>query len=368
MKAVCNREGLLTAFSVASAVTPARSPKPILMNVKMEVNPNGEASLLATDLEVGIRYQVSGVTMEDPGAAILPHESFQAILRELPDETVMLRVTNEALVVQGHASRFELPYLDPAQFPNITEFTDQQGVSFDAATLSLLIKRTVFAAASENSRYALQSVLLDFPAEDTAQLVATDGRRLATMRGRVKIDGKPPAGQPLIPPRTLNLIQRVLNDPEERIDVALRDNDVLFHTKRVTLYSRLVEGRYPRYADVFPGPPTVKVPLVVSKLLAVTRQGKIMTSSDSKGVDFEFISGELVVSSRSTDHGQSEVRMPIGYSGDKMKVTFDPQLLVDALKVLDPEMEVTLEFVDAKKAAVLRTPDQYAYLIMPLTK
>ena len=35
MRALCNREGLLTAFGLVSGVVPARSPKPILQNVKL---------------------------------------------------------------------------------------------------------------------------------------------------------------------------------------------------------------------------------------------------------------------------------------------------------------------------------------------
>jgi len=34
MRALCNREALLTAFGMVSGVVPARSPKPILQNVK----------------------------------------------------------------------------------------------------------------------------------------------------------------------------------------------------------------------------------------------------------------------------------------------------------------------------------------------
>ena len=38
------------------------------------------------------------------------------------------------------------------------------------------------------------------------------------------------------------------------------------------------------------------------------------------------------------------------------------------LGALDPELAVTLEFIDHKNAAVMRTDDGYAYVIMPLTR
>ena len=60
MKALCNREGLLAAFGMVSGVVPARSPKPILQNVKLVASDDEGSTLMGTDLEVGIRYQRGG--------------------------------------------------------------------------------------------------------------------------------------------------------------------------------------------------------------------------------------------------------------------------------------------------------------------
>ncbi len=79
MKITCNREKLLHAFQTVAAVAPARSPKPILQNVKLEVSSNA-ATLMATDLEVGIRYEVTGIEVDAPGAAVLPVGRFGSIL------------------------------------------------------------------------------------------------------------------------------------------------------------------------------------------------------------------------------------------------------------------------------------------------
>ena len=70
MKITFEREKFHAAFQTAAAVAPARSPKPILQNVKLEVAADG-ATLMATDLEVGIRISVPGVMVETPGNAVL---------------------------------------------------------------------------------------------------------------------------------------------------------------------------------------------------------------------------------------------------------------------------------------------------------
>jgi hypothetical protein len=87
MKARCKRKELLAAFGMVSGVVPARSPKPILQNVKLVVDPELGTTLMATDLEVGIRHKVYGVTAYEPGSVILPTNKMQSILSTSADGT-----------------------------------------------------------------------------------------------------------------------------------------------------------------------------------------------------------------------------------------------------------------------------------------
>lgn len=366
MKATANREGLLTAFSVVSGVVPARSPKPILSNVKLELE-DEIATLMATDLDVGIRYQVSGLVVEKPGDAILPTSEMSAILRELPDERLDIESADNRTRVAGASSKFELAGEDPLLFPDVPRFAEGDAQVIKAGVLATMIRRTLFAIASENTRYHFNSVLLEFD-EGEARMVATDGKRLAFMPGALIRGGAGPDGLTLVPPKVLNLLSKVLLDPEEEISLAVRENEILFRASKATLYSRLTDGRFPHYQDVFPDSPKITVSLTVGPFLQVVRQAKIVTREDSKGVDFAFDEGALTLSSRGSQVGESEVRMPIGYDGPSITVTFDPQLLIDALKVLEPEEEITLEMIDERKATVMRAKDRYAYVVMPLTR
>src|SRR5690606_20570127 len=114
MKIICNREKLLHAFQTVAAVAPARSPKPILQNVKLEVTKD-TGTLMATDLEVGMRYQVSGIEVEAPGSALLPVLRFGSILRESVDETFRLETDGTRTVVKGERSQFNLSAENPSE-------------------------------------------------------------------------------------------------------------------------------------------------------------------------------------------------------------------------------------------------------------
>jgi DNA polymerase-3 subunit beta len=90
MKFTCDREKLAHAFQTAASVAPTRSsPKPILENAKLEVSPE-KATLMATDLEIGIRIDVAGFEVQAPGDVVLPIARFGPILRESSDTKLHL--------------------------------------------------------------------------------------------------------------------------------------------------------------------------------------------------------------------------------------------------------------------------------------
>ena len=54
--------------------------------------------------------------------------------------------------------------------------------------------------------------------------------------------------------------------------------------------------------------------------------GGIATSVDSRGVDFTFSEGLLVLAGQAADVGQSHVELPIGYSGPEVTITLGSAL------------------------------------------
>src|SRR5260370_38046933 len=100
MKALCQRDGLLSAFQLASAAIPAREVKPILKNLKA-IADKGRFTLMATDLELGIRLDVMGLTIQDPGEAILPAQKLLNILREAQEDELSIESDNNGCILRG---------------------------------------------------------------------------------------------------------------------------------------------------------------------------------------------------------------------------------------------------------------------------
>jgi DNA polymerase-3 subunit beta len=369
MKITADREKLLHAFQTAAGYAPARSPKPILQNVKLEVREDG-ATLMATDLEIGIRIDVLGIEVAAPGSVVLPISRFGSILRENSDEKLRLESDGHSTLVQGQRSEFRLPSENPDEFPNVNLFEEEKYHEIPAALFREIVHRTAFATDNESSRYALGGVLVELT-ENQILAVATDGRRLARQEGPARSVAGHQTGDntAIIPTRAMTLLDRALGDNEGEIQLAVRANDILVKSGRATIYTRLVEGRFPRWRDVFPRRENpLRIDMVAGPFHATVRQAAIVASEDRRGVDFTFGEGKVVLSCRGAEMGESRVELPIAFDGPATSITLDPRFVSDFLKVLSPEQAFILELQDSESAVVCITEDGYAYVIMPLAR
>ncbi len=369
MKIQCEREKLLHAFQTAASVAPARSPKPILQNIKLDVK-DGKCILMGTDLEVGIRIEAEGIQVDAPGSVVLPIARFLSILRESTDEVLLVDSDGRKIRVCGQRSEFHLPSENPDEFPAVTQFDEARYHELPVRFFREIVRRTVFATDTESTRYALGGVLLELT-PDHITAVATDGRRLARQEGPAKMVGEAPAGDrmTIVPTRAMQLLERALGDGEEVVQLCARENDVLVKSGRIEMYSRLVEGRFPKWRNVFPRREnTQRIEVTVGPFFSAVRQAAIVTSDERRGVDFSFDQGKTVLAAHGAEYGESHIELPIAYEGPKLEITLDPRYLSDFLRVLNPEAMLLLEIRDAESAAVCSTEDGYAYVIMPLAR
>lgn len=368
MKLECHRPSLLSALQIVSGVVPSRTPREILRNIKLQVTP-GAAVLIGTDQEVGIRQDVSSVETDSTGEVLLPATRVISILRELLDDCITVEATDRSLVIQGGHSKFKLSTEDPAEFPDVAAFEDDHYFTLPADVFRGMIRRTVFATDVESTRYALGGVLLEFSPEK-ATLAATDSRRLAVVSSSCNCVGESSLQIvcPVVPSKAMQLLERSLPDSDDPVLIAIHQNDVVVKCGASTIYSRLVEGRFPRYTEVIPTDFKANIELVVTQFYSAVRQAQIVTSEESRGVDFAFSTGKLALTSQAADVGESNVELPLAYEGEPITITFDPRFVADFLRIIDVGTSIRLDLIDGESPAVFTTDDGYRYVVMPLSR
>jgi len=368
MKITCQRDELLQTFQLAASVAPTRSPKTILRNVKLDTTQD-RPTMLATDLEVAIRAEAPGLEVASPGVVLLPVERFGSILRETTDERLTLESDGVRTRVAGARSEFFLPTENPDEFPEVVAFEESRYHKVPARFFRELIRRTVFATDIENTRFALGGVLLELTANQVIG-VATDGRRLARQIGPAEaVGGHETRDRTIVPARSMQLLERALASAEGEVQISARENDLLVKTERALIYTRLLEGRFPKWRDVIPKvDPENRIEITVGPFHSAVRQAAIVTDNNHRGVDFRFGDGKVVLLSRNAETGESHVELPVAYDGPDIAVMLDPRFVSDFLKVLDSDTTFTLCIRDGESAVVAHAPDGYTYVIMPLSR
>ncbi len=369
MKVTCKRDALLTACQLASMAVAARTTKPILACVKA-IAQDDSLTLMATDLEVGMRYELRGIKVSRAGAAILPVARLTSLLRETMDDDVTLDAGDDLTLMKLSTGKFELPGGDPNEFPDFPAFDDGGHYhEITAGVLRTMIKRTAFAAdKKESTRFSVSGVLWEAEGK-IVRLVATDTKRLALCEGPAEVHGATdPKGQShLVPLKTIALLERNLMHDSELIRVGLKPNEALFQTERALIYTRLVEGRFPPYRNIIPKKMGVKLTVPVPDLLARVRQTAIMADEESKRIECQFKPGLLTMKARGPETGTGEVTLELPeYTGPELDIAFDPAYLTEMLRAIEGEPTALLEMTDGQKPAVFRIGEQYLYLVMPL--
>lgn len=364
MKVICDRGALVEALGTAGSVVVARTPKPVLTCVKLTAG-EGQLHLAATDLEVAIHLSIGQVEIEEEGEALIPADKLQSIVRESVDPTLTLEADADAAHVRGNDSHFKIFGYPVADFPQVKPFEGEPDYEINAGALEDLTSKTLFATARENSRYAINGVLVERDGKKLA-MVATDGRRLAMASGAITGGSGEPENV-IVPTKALNLVQRLLNDPGETVRIKLADNQIHFGTGSATLTSNLVEGNFPPYKDVIPKDHDRKATFATDALASGVRRAALLTNEESKGVKLSFDDQTLDLSSRSPEMGEAEITIPLeGFEGEPLDIGFNPQFVIDVLKVVDSDT-VTLEMKAHNKPGLLRAGPDFLYVIMPIS-
>ncbi|MCX5661778.1 MAG: DNA polymerase III subunit beta [Planctomycetota bacterium] len=365
MKVICDRGALVEALNLISGVVVARTPKPVLACVKL-VAADGTLSISATDLEVSVRISTARVEVQTPGSALILADKLSQIVRESVDPTLTLTVEQDVAEIRGQDSRYKVFGYPVADYPPVPEFTGEPHFLATAGDLHKLISQTIFATARENSRYAINGVLLERQGNKLS-VVATDGRRLAMAKGTCKaVKGDDALIAAIVPTKALNMILRVFSTPEQEVKVRLADNQIIFATDDAVLSSNLVEGSFPPYKDVIPRDGDKKATIAKDVLASAVRRAALLTNEESKGVRLAFSPQGVTLTSRAPEMGEAEVTAPlVSYVGEPIEIGFNPAFILDAMKVVDTE-QVTIELKAANKPSVIRTGPDFLYVVMPV--
>ncbi len=230
-----------------------------------------------------------------------------------------------------------------------------------------MFKQTVFAVAKNESRPVLTGVHIEL---DRNKLVcaATDSHRLAIRETPISSDAK---ANCIVPSATISELLKLMNSNTEFVYIYLSDSHVIFTFGTTTLYSRLIEGKYPNISNLIPNEFQTVINVERKKILqGVDRSSLLASEWANNNVNLEIINESTIkISSNASQIGKiAETQQVDAIQGEKqLNISFDGRFMVDALRAITEEM-VTLSFGGSMRPILIEAGEQSAavHLISPV--
>ena len=354
------KEKILDGLQRVQNLVSTRTTLPILSNVLVRAGSNG-LSLTTTDLDVAVQCVVEA-EVSKPGSITLPARKLFAILRELAAADIEVEVDDKnAATIRCGSSFYKIMGLPEEEFPR---FPQPEGKSLKVEQVALrdMLKKTAYAASTDETRYVLNGVFMSFKA-DKLTVVATDGRRLALVEREMEVP-KGAEAELILPTKAVTELQRLLGDKGD-VKLAIGENQMLISFDGTTLSSKLIEGTYPNFRQVIPTEAKERISLEREVLLAALHRASILTSEKQQSVKLSFGKNSLTITATSPEVGEAKETLSINYKGKEINIAFNPQYIMDPLRNLDAD-EVFIELTDELSPGVLKVNEPFLYVLMPM--
>jgi len=362
MKFNTTKDVLLRGIQSVQAAINTKSTLPILANILIE-GVDDNIILTATDLDIGITSKIP-IKPQVVGAVTIPAKKFSDIIKELPDdEAISISVKKNNLVnIECEKSVFKIMGLPKEEFPQLPDLKDKDFMIIEQKKLKKMLRLTGFAISHDESRYVLNGVL--FVIKPTyIRLVATDGRRLATIEEKAQLP-KALECRFIVPTKTVNELDRILEE-EGDVKMSFGDNQAFFDVGPTRIISRLIEGEFPNYEQVIPKEAKDKLLVPRDRFLAAVKRVALFTNQDSIAIKIDLTKDKMVVSKSAPYLGEARVEVDADYKGKDMSIGFNPGYLIDLLKNIDQET-VGFELTDPEKPGAVRVGPEYTYVVLPM--
>lgn len=368
MKAIVDKERLLKVLSRIQAVADKKSSMAILSTVLVEGR-EGRLTFSATDLEIGYRGTLFS-DIEGEGAFCLPARKLYEIVKSFPKENVVIETSDgEGVVVRDldEDLAYRLAVFPAEDFPSLPEISGEAMIDIPGETLEEMIEKTIFAASTEEARYALSGIFVTREGEDKLRMVATDGHRLSLIDREVPgVESLDLSEGVIVPRKAAQEMKRIAAD-EMVVRIGVRENHFLLASSEGMLMARFIEGQFPDYRAVIPQESGRVVVFDRAKLSEALKRVTLLSTEKYKVVRFEFSPGEVVLIGTGGELGEARERLTVAYEGEPFTINFNARYLLEAFNVMASE-EVELDIGSERTPCrITGSKDEgFMALVMPM--
>ena len=373
MKLTIHRGTFIQELQTVQRAIAAKTTINILTGVKIDLSHQG-LTLTGSNAEISIESFLSveneqaQMKIEEVGSIVLQARFFSEIIRRLPEDEFTLEVLeqNQVEITSGKAN-FTVNGLDADNYPHLPVIDTQNQIQIPVHVLNKLISETVFSVSQHESRPILTGVHFVL-SNQTLLAVATDSHRLS--QRKIPLENTNDAFDIVIPGKSLTELSRSLTDEEEVITIRIMDNQVLFETKTMKFYSRLLEGAYPDTNRLIPTNFNTVIEFEGKEFLsAIDRASLLSHEGRNNIVRLHIASDGVILYGNSPEIGKVEESLNYNHvSGEPLDISFNPDYMKAALRAFG-DTTIKIQFISAIRPFILEPSEgqgEFVQLITPV--
>ena len=374
MKFTINRPAFINQLNNVLRAISSKTTIPILTGLKMVVTDHS-VILTGSDADITIESTLDasdssyGLSIEEPGAIVLPARFFNEVIKKMPDKQATIEVFNGLQVrITSGTAEFTINGQDANNYPHLPEVESENTVELASDMLREVIDQTRIAVSKQESRPILTGIHVTLN-NGILTAVATDSHRLAQR----KVELPETADRDfdiVLPGASMTELAKMIADEKDGVKMQITENQALFIFGNTHFYSRLLEGNYPETSRLIPESSDTRLEITASDLLASIERASLLSHESRNNVVKLSVNPEnkiATVSGTSADVGNVEEEINADQIvGNPLEISFNPDYMRDALKSFG-QTKILISFTTALRPFTLVPTEEKANFVQLIT-
>ena len=369
MKFTIEKNILLENLNNVSKAISLKNVIPVLNGIKFELNDDG-LYLTASDTDLTIKSFIKKSDIkkvEKNGSIVVQSKYINEIVRKLPEDMINIEVIDGLkIMITAKNSEFKLNCLKVEDYPQIRLEYQKDPVVIKGGIFKSLIKQTVFAISTQESRPLLTGINLKLQG-NIMEVTATDSYRLAKKTLTVKEFIKDEINV-TIPGSNISELDKIIID-DDPVEMHIFSNKILFIYKNITFQTNLLNGTYPNINNLIPETFSIIFTANYNDFYSAMDRASLLTQNKEKNiVKMETKNNNLVISSYASEIGRVEENITIEKNeSPNVSISFSAKYMLEALKTIDDKDIVILLNNEIKPIVIKSVKDEsLIQLILPI--
>ena len=372
-----NRQNFLLAIRTVEKSVKENKIKPILSCIYAKVKGN-KIYFTGTNLDTTIKTSIDVNEVTREGEVAFYYSIIDEYLKEIKDEFVILRVENgNILFIETEDSTTEYDVFNSEDYPNTFEnvILNENNFKFEMPSQELVnIFEKVLFSADTPDNIAMNCIRIESIAK-YLHFVSTNTYRLTFLKKNIDKDIQDFSVS--VPADTISSLIKIIKGLDnEVIKVYKEDAHLYFQYKDTMIITKLIELRFPNYADILSNISYDKKLFINNeKLTNLLKRILIFSRSNAESKyssTYEFKTNEENQNKMSisalNEIARINEELDVDFQGENLKISLNSKYLLEFIQNIPKEKELVLEFMYSNSAVKVyeKDNDEYIYILMPL--